>query len=230
MQRVGFESLPASAASSIGKDNFLYSYYNPEKNRYVIYHVNQTTKDGEEVEFDVGADRFLTLEERHRELPTSNTKVYTDGEVVAHATYHIRPQSNELWVHFTIYSESEGKKITEADQQVYSPIKWDDNSVISSAVEKANFPKQYASWDEDRKVGYWASMIHRYRRWNGETGLDEDEIFTPDLLQNMEKTDPNVRFLLPRILALAARLEQTEPEVLTRSFSNRVGVEIRNSV
>ncbi|MBO0859047.1 MAG: hypothetical protein J2P21_11340 [Chloracidobacterium sp.] len=226
MQTIDFESLPARAAASIGRENFLYSYYIPEKNRYVIHHVNQATKDGEEIEFDVASDRFLTLDERLRELPNPATKAYSDKDVFAYATYRIEQQSNELWVHFDIYSASDNKKITEADQHVYSPIKWDNSSVIASAVEKANFPLQYACWDEDQKVRYWAGMIHRFRRWNGESGLDEDEVFAPSLLHDMEKTDPNVRFLLPKILALAARLEQTEPEILIRSFSKRVGIEI----
>jgi hypothetical protein len=46
------------------------------------------------------------------------------------------------------------------------------------------------------------------------------------LLQDMEKTDRNVRFLLPKILTLAAHLEQTDPPVLIRNFSEKVRAEI----
>jgi hypothetical protein len=221
--RVGLQSLPVNAANGINREKFLFSYYVPEKNRYVIRHVNPTTKKGEELEFDVEADRFLSIEERLKELPAPNTKVYTEKDIDAYAAYYIRPPSNEMWVHFDIHSKRKGKKVAEAEQQVYAPNEWNIASIVTAAVDKADFPKQYASWDEDRKVGYWASMIHRYRRWNGETGIDEDEVFSPSLLKDMEKTDPNVRFLLPKILTLAAHLEQTDPEALIRSFSERVG-------
>lgn len=225
-QRIELQSLPINAINGINSEKFLFSYYVPDSNRYVIRHVNSITKKGEELEFDVQTDRFLPVGERLSDLPDPTVPVYIDRDLIVCGNYHIRPPSNELWVHFDIHSAGEGQKIAEVDQQVYSPIEWEIGSIVAAAVEKAEFPKQYATWDEDRKVGYWAFMIHRYRRWNGETGVDEDEIFTPSLLQNIEKTDSHVRFLLPKILSLVAQLEQTGPEVMIRSFAERAGIDL----
>ena len=58
-------------------------------------------------------------------------------------------------------------------------------------------------------------------------GRDEDEIFTPALLHDMERTDPTVRALLPRIMRRLAELEQDNPRQLETRFLRRVGLQGR---
>ena len=105
---------------------------------------------------------------------------------------------------------------------MYAPVQTDPIAFLDGELHRLRFRLEYTSWDAEAKVAYWADALHRLRRANGELGRDEDEIFTPALLQDMERTDPHVRALLPRILQRLAARGQIDFSQLEAHFMERV--------
>jgi hypothetical protein len=217
--RVAHEALPRSATAQIRR--FLFAYYLPEQDRYVIRHVSPTTSEPEELEFDAQYERFVSREERVISAAGRAEQVYAAQDLVAWATYSITPRRNALTMHIDIYRSGQGSTFTWVDQELYAPIPWDVASLVTRATEKAEFPRVLASQTARQRVGYWAYALHRLRRANG-----EDSAFGPDLLYAMERTDPTVRGILSRILSLVAELEQADPTELKRRFEARAGVQV----
>ena len=222
--RVEYEALPPGAAAKVQR--FLFAYHLPEEARYVIRRVSPATREPEEVEFDAEAARFVSREERVAAAAGAAERVYAGKGLVAWATRSIKPRRNTLTMHIDIYRSGAGSTFTWVDQEVYAAIPWDIECVVTRATEKAEFPRVLASQTERQRVGYWAYALHRLRRANGESGHAEDSAFGPDLLQAMERTDPTVRGMLPRILSFVAELEQTDPVKLKQSFEVRAGVQV----
>jgi hypothetical protein len=68
--------------------------------------------------------------------------------------------------------------------------------------------------------------LHRFRRALGEHGDEEDELYTTELVRDMERLDARVRELLPDILVLVGRLEQTAAPEAIAAFTARTGIEL----
>lgn len=226
-QRIALDALPPLAAAQVAE--LLHAYRLDGAARYVVREVLPGLRTAHEREFDQTQQRFLSREERLAQLPAPGSVVYESAEWRVTGTYTLRPVDEQLWVHLEIFSREHGSKLAEHDQAVYGPLEWELPVTVAQAVERARFPQQYAHWQEPRKLEYWASALHRARRWCGEQGGAEDDAFTPELLQHMRAIDPDVDARLPGILALTARLGQTDTQALERAFEARVGVALRAS-
>jgi hypothetical protein len=222
MKDVALGELPPGLAARVNRPKFLYAYAIPERGRHIVRHV---TADGrlEELEYDDKLGRCLTLEERARELPVDGREVLESGQVTVASRYFLASETHHLTVHMDV-ADAVGKAVLSLDQPVYATSAWTKEKVVAEAWRLHRFPLEYASWPRNQKVAYWASTLHRWRRSNGESGGDEDEIYSEGLVKDMEKTDPKVRLLLPDILAFVGRLEQTPPAEVLAAFTSRTGI------
>ncbi|MEY4577596.1 MAG: hypothetical protein RL701_2299 [Pseudomonadota bacterium] len=218
MRQIPFEDLPPKAAQG-----FLYAYSLESDTRFVIRVVN-TDGAPRELEFDAREQRFLSAAERARALPPAGSVVYAPGSWEVRAAYTLN-ERGELRVHSDVYDRHQGARLTELDKAVYAALEWNVPDTVARAVAQAHFPKEYASWDEQSKIGYWALALYRVRR-SVQGDSDEDDVFTPELLREMQAIDPAVVSRLRTILHLAAKLGGEEPEALTRSFEQRVGISL----
>jgi hypothetical protein len=222
MKDVALGALPPGLAARVNRPKFLYAYAIPERGRHVARHV---TADGrlEELEYDDRLGRCLTLEERARELPVGGEEVLANEQVTVASRYFLAPQTHHLTVHMDV-ADAAGKALLSLDQPFYATSPWTTEKVVGEALRRNRFPLEYASWPRNQKVAYWASTLHRWRRTNGESGGDEDEIYSEGLVKDMEKTDPKVRLLLPDILAYVGGLEQTPAAEALAAFTSRTGI------
>jgi hypothetical protein len=94
-------------------------------------------------------------------------------------------------------------------------------------LHRQRFPAQYRGWNRAEKISHWAYVIHRWRRVNGESSRDEDAIYTPELVSDLERIEPNLRDMLGEILAQVGRLEQTPAAEAIAAFTARTGITIR---
>lgn len=220
--RVRVSQLPSDVTKGLRK--FLFGYHLPTENRYVINDLDTATKTSRELEFDIAQNRFLTSDERLRIRPGPKHLASLDDNFEVRETFWVKDPDDEMWVHIEVYKVATGTLLATIEQQVYSPTPWVLADLVSDAVKRAELPETYASWSEDDKIRYMASMIHQWRRGAGSSGADEDDALTPELLAKMERIDPNVRSRFSPILDLAARMGQIEPDELKRSFAERLGI------
>lgn len=220
MIRVSLADLPPALVASIDAGKFLYAYSLPERGRYVARHLRS---DGrlEELEYDVPLGRCLTLDERRRALPDRERTALPAQGVTVLATHALDDATAVQHVTLDVLDDH-GGAIVRLKKQVYDPTPWDVARVVEAALKVHRFPAEYAAWPKEQKVSYWATTLHRFRRVHGESGRDEDEIYTPDLVRDMERIDPGVRDLLPDILAEVGWLEQTPAAEALAAFTARV--------
>lgn len=191
MIRLSLGDLPVQLADAIDADKFLFAYSLPERGRYVARHLGP---DGrlEEIEFDVGLGRALTLDERRRALPGPQRTTLPQESLTVVSSHARDEQTAVLRVAIDVL-DAAGATIVRVTKQVNDPTPSDLANVVAEALRNHRFLTEYAAWPRDRKVSYWATTVHRFRRVHGESGRDEDEIYTPDLVRDMEKNDPRAR-------------------------------------
>jgi hypothetical protein len=223
--RVPLSALPGRAAAQLKR--FLFAYQLFDNGRFVIRHADPSNNRIEELEFDPRVNRFLSPDERLRLRESERRQLRLPSGYTVQVSYRIEPQRSCLLAHYDVRSGADGEKTLEIEQEMYAPTPSDPIAAITHALDHAQSPLEYARWHEDRKIEYWAMTLHRLRRAKGELGRDEDEVFTAALLHDMERTDPNVRSLLPGILLQLARLDQVDPTLMETTFMQRVGLRRR---
>ena len=221
MKRVELGELPARLVEAIHRATFLFAYSLPERGRYVARHIRP---DGgmEEIEYDAAIGRLLTLEERRRSLREERTTL-PEQRVTVLSRQFLDEETAELKVILDV-RDADGAQLVALTKQVYDPTPWDLSAVVNEELNRQRFPDEYAAWPRGEKVAHWAMAIHRFRRAHGESGWDENEIFTRELVRDLERVDPRVRELLTEILALVGHLEQTAPAEMIAAFTSRTGV------
>lgn len=226
IRRVPLTALPSGAAAALKR--FLFAYELTDSGRFVIRHADPTDNRIEELEFDPRLNRFLSADERLG-LRASEPRAFRlpSGQIVR-VSYRVQPDRNSLVAHYEVPADGITKPALEVEQELYAPIQSEPIAAITQALARERFPVEYARWDEARKVTYWATTLHRLRRANGESGREEDDVFTPALLRDMEQTDPFVRRILKPILRELAGLAQVDPQELESTFVQRVGLSVRS--
>lgn len=214
--------LPGDLASLIGEKKFLYAYFIPERNRFVVHHFNMALRNGDEIEFDVDSGRLLSNDERLADAVSMPAIVYSDENVFCRAEYVIRQPDSELYVKLFVVSSRGNTELTQLDQCFYPPVDFDISKLIFSALAALNFPIEFSTWDESARVGYFANLIHHFRRSEGEIGHSEDDAFSMRLVDDFKKLDPDFLSLLPSVLSLVGKMEQTEPKLMIEKFLKRV--------
>jgi hypothetical protein len=222
---VGLElqQLPPAVQAAIGPDRFLYALRAP--GGYVIREV--VGGRSHELEFDESLGRFLTVDERRGRMPPDERfEVAGDERFAVTQTHHIDADTEELRARFAI-SDDAGRPVADVTRAAFDITSWRREEVVAEAIRRQGFPQRYASWSRDEKVRYWAAQLHRFRRARGEDGRDEDDLYTVDLVRDMEKLDPRVRDLLGDIIELVGRLEQTDSGQAIDAFERHSGISIR---
>ena len=224
MKAIGLSALPPGFASALDPSGFRVAYQLPTPGRYAALHVRA---DGqlEELEFDTTLGRVLRRDEREKELPKDTTQALAAEKVTLRTSYALDPKTSELKVRFSA-TDGSGAEVAVVERPAHTSIVWDGAELVRQALKRQGFPAEYARWSRDDKVRYWAGLLHRWRRAHGESGKDEDEIYDAGLVRDMRTTDPNVVALLPDVLTLVARLEQSSPAEAIATFSTKTGVAV----
>jgi hypothetical protein len=223
MVNVLLDALPEALVASINKAKFKIAYHLPERGRYIARHVLPSGRR-EELEYDVALGRCLTIEERKAEIPLGQRKI-ADHNVTVASTYFIDDDTSQLLDLLEAFDDT-GHRLLNNVGLVHAPYTRNEEELVKEALRQRNFPAVYATWPKEQKIGYWGNVLHRYRRTNGESGRDEDDIYTLGLITDMEKIDPSVRELLPDILAQVGWLEQTPADKAIAAFSSRTGIQV----
>ncbi|HTM22191.1 MAG TPA: hypothetical protein VL172_16840 [Kofleriaceae bacterium] len=219
---VALHELPPAIRAAVPPDRFLYALRTG--GGWVVREV--VGGRSHELEFDEALGRFLTVDERRSRMPADRSfEVVGDGHFSVTQTHHIDADTEELRARLAITDDG-GRPVTELTKAVFDPTPWRGEEVAALAIRHHDLPRRYASWPRDDQVRYWAAQLHRFRRVHGESGRDEDELYTPALVRDMEKVDPRVRELLADILALVGRLEQTDPAQAIEAFERRSGISV----
>jgi hypothetical protein len=224
MVEVTLDKLPAPLVALINRAKFQVAYHLPLTDRYVVEHVLPTGQR-QELEYDVALGRCLTLAERIAQLPPARRTVLTDENVTVSSTYFIDPATSQLRLSLEMIDES-GQKLLSTVRLVYVKLAWDEDALVQQALQRRRFPAEYATWSREQRIGHWAMVLHRYRRAHGESGRDEDEVYTLELIRDLERTEPKLRDMLADILTKVGRLEQTPPDQAIAAFTSRTGIAV----
>jgi hypothetical protein len=224
MVEVRLCDLPEPLAAAIHAEGFRVAYHLPERGRYVARHVLSDGRS-EEIEYDVALGRCLTVDERRRELPAPSQRGIP-GELADLVTTHfIDDETSGLSMRFQAIDPS-GACLADVVKPAHVRLRWDGEKLVRQALLRQRFPADYAEWPRERRTAHWATVLHRLRRAHAESGRDEDEIYTLDLVRDLERTDARIRKLLPEILTLVGGLEQTRAEEAIAAFSSRTGIRL----
>lgn len=222
MLDVELDMLPASFRAILHKGRFLVAYHLPVRGRYVAQYI-QSDGQRRELEYDVASQCCLTLDERRAELPGETREPWPEEGLTILTRYFLADELEELRVQFDAVDDSGGTVVSRS-VSAYVPTVWDGKQLIQEALHRQRFPARYAALTRSEQVTFWAQKLLRFRRAKGESGCEENAIYTPALIEDMEKIDPHVRQLLPEILGQLATLEQTEASETFASFSAGTGV------
>jgi hypothetical protein len=221
---VALNDLPTAFASALDRSGFRFAYQLSKPTRYVAWQV-RSDGQGEELELDTTLGRCLTRDERTKELPAATTQTVDPEKMTLQTTYALDPRTAELRVRFAA-SDAAGVEVVAVERRAHVPMPWDGAQLVRQALKRQGFPAEYAGWSRDQKVRYWAIQLHRWRRAQGESGKDEDEIYNAGLVRDMQMTDPSVVALLPDVLTQVAQMEQSSPTEAIATFSAKTGVRV----
>lgn len=224
MIEVRLDDLPAPLIAAIHAPGFRVAYHLPERGRYVARHVRPDGRR-EEIEYDAALGRCLTVDERRRELPAPSRRDLPGEHAVLVTSLFIDDETSGLSFRFEAL-DATGAPLAEVVKPAHVRLRWDGEDLVRQALRRQRFPAEYTTWPREQRIAHWAALLHRFRRAHGESGRDEDEIYTLDLVRDLERTDPGVRALLPGILAAVGRLEQTPPREACAAFSARTGIQL----
>lgn len=224
MIEVGLDMLPPSLAAIVRQGRLLVGYQLVDQDRYVVQYI-QPDGQRRELEYDLALARCLTVDERRAELPPETREPLPEEDLTVVTRHVVVDELAERRVQFDAIDDH-GTTVVSLSKAAHVPHAWDGKQLIKEALQRQRFPVDYATWPRSQRVAYWATTLHRFRRANAESGHEEDEIYTPALVHSMEKTDPEVRQLLPDILARLAALEQDSADQTIAAFTARTGVAV----
>lgn len=75
-------------------------------------------------------------------------------------------------------------------------------------MEKANdnldryWKNEYPNLSREEKIKFWSGNLHRQMRWNGESGIDELEVFSSQDYTEWKSKDSNFDNLFPDIVKM----------------------------
>ena len=84
-------------------------------------------------------------------------------------------------------------------------------------------PHDYENFPHDERIEHWVAVLYRGMRWCGEDGLDEMEVFTPELLARLTSDDPAIGGLLSAVLARLALMHLEDPHRFITDANRRMG-------
>ncbi len=220
--KIPYEDLPASITQLIPEGDLLVAYGDPEAGTVVLW-TGTGSNPRWEREFSPAHGRFLTRAERETRLPAPREFDLPDQQVHVVQEHRLLPDSDLRYEAYLVYDLDGRNLITETGQEFFKAAYEEPERVIGVAVRQATFPSRYRGWSRPERINHWTMLIRRHRRWNAESGYDEDDVFTPKLWRRMNDIDPDVGELLPEITGRLARMWLADPDDMLAEFRRRTG-------
>lgn len=218
--------LPPQIKDLIGGP-FIKAYTADHGKKIVVWYLTHTTGKQKEIEFSVQENRVLSRAERERGLPRPKEVPSPDPRFRVVKSYELAPDTDTLHETYTIYDRATNDRLADSSHIYFSNFPTDPVQLVNAAVKEAGFPARYGGWSSDEKVNHWIGVVYRARRSAGEQGVAEEAAFSPDLISEMQKTDPDIHALLPDIIKGVARMDMSAPEDMAAAFNRRTGLSIR---
>ncbi|MFB9995150.1 hypothetical protein ACFFLM_24690 [Deinococcus oregonensis] len=220
-QKLTHAQLPAPLAALVDPSDFLKAFDCPETQTVVVWRVNKQIGKQQELEFSLHLMRGLTRPEREAQFPApAEVPLPALG---AHVMKRDRLEegTDVRYETYDVYLLGQTAKITQCEQIYFAPALMTIADVVQPALENALFAGKYLAWSVDEKVSSWVAALYRLRRQMGETGADEDNLFSPRLLDELRLVDANIEAMLPSILHQLATMETSDPKAMLASFNSR---------
>ena len=224
---VVYSALPLFVCAAIPEAVFLKAIDNPETKSIVVWYLDSKIGNQRELEFSRQLARALTRAERESNFPAEREVFLHDDGVKARIGNWLAPDTDVRYETYVAIDPETSEKIAESQQIFYAPFMLEPAVVIQSAIKRARFPAQYAAWSAVDRIRHWVGMLYRLRRQTGESGLDEDRAFGPDVLATMRAVDSNVDAILGTVLAELARMEMMSPDAMRAAFNQGTGASIK---
>ena len=84
-------------------------------------------------------------------------------------------------------------------------------------------PLEYATMNDDDKVGYWYAHLYRAMRWAGEDGIEETTILDRREHAALLAADPDIDRLMPQILRHLARMWMEPASTFMAKVNSQMG-------
>jgi hypothetical protein len=191
---------------------------------------NKKYKYQMELEWDDVNSKFLSNEERLKRCDNSYSITLLDHGIKASRVYYINSESDGLCERFYVYDIKTNKQLFEVSQSLYKIDPQSAEKLILSKLKEFNFPKEYAGWEDKKKIDYWVGIWYRARRQAGECGYDENDALDAELVRRMHEIDPDVDRLFPFIIYKRATFDFADPAEMAEAFSRQTGIMVDISV
>ena len=224
---VAYSALPSFVCALIPEDVFLKAIDSPETKSIVVWYLDSKIDSQHELEFSRQLERALTRAEREANFPVEREIFLSDEGVNVRIGNWLAPETDVRYETYVAIDPVTSAEIAESQQIFYMPVLLEPAVVIQSAIKRARFPAQYAAWSVIDRVRHWVGMLYRLRRQTGESGLDEDRAFGPDVLATMRAVDSDVDAILGAVLAELARMEMMSPDAMRAAFNKGTGASIK---
>lgn len=225
--RMVYSDLPDVVSSVVQEAVFLKAFDSPETKTIVVWYLDSTVGNHRELEFSRQLARALSRTERESAFPAEREVFLRDEGVNVRIGNLLAPETDVRYETYVAIDPVTSEKVAESQQIFYVPFILEPAVVIQSAIQRARFPAQYAAWSAIDRIRHWVGMLYRLRRQTGESGLDEDRAFGPDVLATMRAVDSNVDAILGAVLAELARMEMMSPDLMRAAFNQNTGASIK---
>lgn len=192
-----------------------------EDDRRLMLTVREADGLCREREFDTASGRFLSRSEREAELPPDAPWPLEDAPgYQAYASHGLHEGTDVRMVAVDI-TDPNGARVSSLRVAANAPGPSPVDRAIAAALTRHRDGQAAADRTGPERIAALTRTIHGWRRARGESGLPEDDIYTPELLAALRATEPDLDRLLPEVLTGVARLGGLDPEQVSTAF--RVG-------
>lgn len=225
--KIAYADLPDIVSAAVSEAEFLKAFDNPETKTIIVWYLDSKLGNQRELEFSRQLARALTRGERESAFPAEREIFLRDECVNVRIGNLLAPETDVRYETYVAIDLVTSEKVAESQQIFYMPVMLEPAVVIQSAIKRARFPAQYAAWSVVDRIRHWVGMLYRLRRQTGESGLDEDRAFGPDVLATMRAVDSDVDAILGAVLAELARMEMMSPDAMRSAFNQKTGASIK---
>ena len=225
--KMAYSDLPDVVSAAVPEAVFLKAFDIPETKTIVVWYLDSKIGNQREIEFSRQLARALTRAEREANFPVEREVFLSDEGVKVRIGNRLAPETDVRYETYVAIDLVTSEKVAESQQIFYMPVMLEPAAVIQSAIKRARFPAQYAAWSAIDRIRHWVGMLYRLRRQTGESGLDEDRAFGPDVLATMRAVDSDVDAILGAVLAELARMEMMSPDAMRAAFNQGTGASIK---
>lgn len=221
-----YANLPLALTAIVPEALFLTAFDDVESKNVVVWCVDSLSNRQREIEYSPKLGRLLSRAERESKLPIERVIVLSGDGIKVRIGNRLEPGTDVRYETYVAYDPITSAKLAEGEQIFYESIMLEPEEVIRPEIQKASFPSNYSKWSAVERIRYWVGVLYRIRRQTGESGINEDQAFRPELLKQMRAVDSGIDGILPTILAELGRMEMVAPDVMRAAFNQRTGASI----